>query len=235
MDDIRAEASRFEIIERREKNRRFKCAAMWLSAAVFVSGAVAGTFWLAKNEGPAVTASISEAVSEKDWSRGSPDARAVLVEYSDFQCPACAAYYPMAEELQKEFGDKLRFVYRHFPLRQHAYANLTARATEAAGRQGKFWEMYGIIFEHQKEWAASDQASELMAEYAKTLNLDMDKFSKDLASDEVKERVENNLQSGLSSRVEGTPTFFLNGSKIQNPRNYAEFKQLITETLAGGS
>ena len=91
-------------------------------------------------------------ITEKDWVKGSADAPVTLVEYTDFQCPACGAYYPLIKQLTEEFGDKVRVVIRHYPLIEiHKNALSGARAAEAAGRQGKFWEMYDILFSNQKE------------------------------------------------------------------------------------
>ena len=163
---------------------------------------------------------------------GSATAPVTLVEYSDFQCPACGAYYPMLEQLRKDAGDNLRFVYRHFPLRgTHKNADMAAYASEAASLQGKFWEMHAMIFEHQADWSDSNDAKGIFTEYAKTLGLDMEKFAADLFADSTKTRVERDVASGLKAGVNATPSFYLNGKRIQNPRSLAEFKTVINEAL----
>ena len=91
-------------------------------------------------------------VVETDWVRGSTTTEVTLIEYSDFQCPACGAYFPIVEEVNEKYGDHFRFVYRHFPLTQHKNATPAAQAAEAAGVQGKFWDMYKLIFTNQKDW-----------------------------------------------------------------------------------
>ncbi len=157
---------------------------------------------------------------------------ATLVEYSDFQCPACAAYYPVVKQLTKEFSQDLHFTYRYFPLSSiHKNARISAQAAEAAGKQNKFWEMHDLLFENQSEWSALSDPKEKFKEYAKFLGLDMEKFQQDLGSKEVKDKVESDYQSGLSLGVNATPTFFLNNQKITNPRSYEEFKTKIEETL----
>ena len=95
---------------------------------------------------------LTSAVSDSDWVKGNRSAPVVLVEYSDFQCPACAASAPLVKQLTEEFGNKIAFVYRHFPLPQHKNAYPAAQAAEAAGKQGKFWEMADLIFANQTKW-----------------------------------------------------------------------------------
>ncbi len=161
-----------------------------------------------------------------------PGVGTVLIEYSDFQCPACGVYYPIIKALQQEFGESIVFVYRHFPLRQiHANADLAARSAEAAGKQGKFWEMHDMIFENQKDWASQSNAKKSMIEYAQSLNLDAERFKTDLDSKEVKEKVNNDYLSGIQAKVNAVPTFFLNGTKLQNPESYEEFKKLLEEAI----
>lgn len=164
--------------------------------------------------------------------KGEATISATLVEYSDFQCPACAAYYPVIKQINKDFGDKLRFVYRYFPLRNiHKNAEISSIAAEAAARQNKFWEMHDLLFENQTEWSNLQDPRGKFKEYAKFIGLDMEKFQNDLNSKEVKDKVEADYQNGLSLKVNATPTFFLNDQKITNPRTYEEFKIKIEEVL----
>lgn len=172
-------------------------------------------------------------VAEDDWVKGNKEAKVTLIEYSDFQCPACGAYYPIVKQLNHEIGDKIVFAYRHFPLRQaHPNAELAAQAAEAAGRQGKFWEMHDMLFENQKEWSNQSSPKETIGKYAQSLNFDIERFKSDLDSKEVKGKVNNDYQSGIKARVNSTPTFFLNGNKLDNPRNYEEFKDLIQKVIS---
>lgn len=191
------------------------------------------SFGLAGKGGTEETASVLlGSASSDDWKRGNENAKAVLVEYSDFQCPACGSYYTVLKALHEEFGDSMLFVYRHFPLRQiHANAENAARATEAAGKQGKFWEMHDVIFERQKEWSDDRDAQGTFVSYAGALGLDTARFVNDFNSQEVKEKIQRDYESGFRAGVAGTPTFFLNGQKIQNPRSYDEFKNVINEAL----
>jgi len=162
--------------------------------------------------------------------KGNKDATVNLVEYSDLQCPACGVYYSVVKQLMEELGDSVSFEYRHFPLRTvHRNAESAALAAEAAGLQGKFWEMHDILFEHQKEWSAKS-GSNIFNGYAEEIGLDVLKFESDLSfNEDIKNKVESDFQKGLESRVNSTPSFFLNGIKMQNPQSYEEFKSVIQQ------
>lgn len=200
-------------------------------AALFVLALLA--FSLAGKGGLQEAASVLlKTASADDWKRGNENAKVILIEYSDFQCPACASYYPLVKALHGELGDSLLIVYRHFPLSQiHMNAEGAARAAEAAGKQGKFWEMHDLLFERQKEWSNDRNAAGTFAAYATALGLNTDRFINDFNSREIKEKVVADYESGFRAGIAGTPTFFLNGKKIQNPRSYEEFKKIISELL----
>lgn len=172
-------------------------------------------------------------ISVSDQIKGNRGAKVILVEYSDFQCPTCAAYHSVLKQVTEEFGRDLAFVYRHFPLSQiHQNSELAARAAEAAGRQGKFWEMHDIIFEKQREWSGEKKAEEFFKRYVESLGLNAKQFETDIASKEVKDKVNSDYQDGVRFGVNATPTFFLNGEKLQNPRTYDEFKSLLQKTIS---
>lgn len=180
------------------------------------------------------TATLSEelAISAADWSKGPDDAKATLVEYSDFQCPACASYFPLLKRAADDFKDDLRLIYRHYPIRQaHKNAELAAQAAEAAGRQGKFWEYHDRLFDFQTLWSEEGDAKALFNQYALDLGLDGGRFLADLESSEVKDKVTGDYQSGLRLGVNATPTFFLNGTRIQNPASYESLKSLIQSAI----
>jgi protein-disulfide isomerase len=160
-----------------------------------------------------------------------------LIEYSDLQCPACASYYPVVEQLVREASTTLRFVYRHYPLPQHKNAQLAARASEAAANQGKFWEMYRLMFENQTRWAelGDSGARQIFAGYAADLGLNVETYTADLDSDAVKAKVAADLKGGSDIGVNSTPTFFVNGKAISNPPNYAEFKKLIDDAATNST
>ncbi|MDO8435466.1 MAG: thioredoxin domain-containing protein [bacterium] len=211
---------------------------IWGSTVLVLVGFVAGLAYLAKQDAakkPSDTGSPTRAadVTASDWTKGPADARVTLIEYSDLQCPACGFFYPIVKQVSTEYGDRVRFAYRHFPLRQiHKNAELAARATEAAGKQGKFWEMHDLLFEKQSSWAQELAPTLLFMNYATSIGLDGEKFLSDFVLPEVRANVESDYQSGLDAKVEGTPTFFLNGFRISNPQSYDEFKSVIERALA---
>ena len=153
---------------------------------------------------------LTPPVSEADHRSGPDDAPVTLVEYGDFECPSCGAAYPIVEAVRKEMGARLRFVFRHFPLTQmHPHALHAAEAAEAAGAQGKFWQMHGMLFEHQDALEDAD-----LVGYAKALHLDLKRFTSELASEAHVPRIRKDIQSGIRSGVNGTPTFFINGVRF---------------------
>lgn len=208
---------------------------VWFSAALVVAIAGIGAYQVAtgpKTELPRKDGSMALALDQSDWTKGSKTPKATLVEYSDFQCPACGAYYPMLEEMFAEYKDKISFTYRHFPLAQHKNALPAAYASEAAGAQGKFWEMADMLFKNQAEWSEEVTAPAIFEGYAKKIGLDMAKYKTDVKSDAVKAKVERDLQSGKLSRIDHTPTFFINGKLSDNPRSAQELKALIEYAIA---
>ncbi|OGI72699.1 hypothetical protein A3J61_00135 [Candidatus Nomurabacteria bacterium RIFCSPHIGHO2_02_FULL_38_15] len=168
-----------------------------------------------------------------DWVRGDANAKVTLVEYSDFQCPACAAYYPLVKKLEEKFGSQMSFTYRHFPLSQiHKNAELAAMAAEAAGLQGKFWEMHDMLFENQTAWSNNYNAKKVFIGYAEKLVLNTDQFENDLDRKDLRDKIAANYKEGVSIGINGTPSFFVNGVKITNPKSYEEFEKIISEKLA---
>lgn len=224
--------------EKDQKIKQFHCKriikriTLWSFAILLVGGAVFGLIKLGSNASSNQTTSLINSVSPSDWSKGAEGAKVGLLEYSDFQCPACGTYYTFIKQLNEKLTEKIQFTYRHFPLKQiHANAELAARAAEAAGRQSKFWEMHDMLFENQSSWSNQRNAKDTFVSYAQSLQLDIGQFENDLNSKEVKEKVESNYQSGIQSGVNATPTFFLNGQKIQNPRSYDEFRNIIEQAI----
>jgi protein-disulfide isomerase len=153
---------------------------------------------------------LTAPVSEADHVSGPDDAPVTLVEYGDFECPSCGAAYPIVEAVRQKLGVRLRFVFRHFPLTQiHPHALHAAEAAEAAGAQDKFWQMHAMLYEHQDALKDAD-----LAGYAKALHLDGKRFTSELASETHVPRIRKDVQSGIRSGVNGTPTFFINGVRF---------------------
>lgn len=206
---------------------------IWAAVVIGLSLLVWGLIVAAKK--PIVvtrTTLLATPVAATDQVLGSREAKVTLVEYSDYQCPACALYAPLVEQLAKDFSEDLLIVYRHFPLRSiHPNAQLAAQAGEAAALQGKFWEMSKSLFDNQAAWAGEANPRSLFEGYARELGLDVARFLADLESKAVKAKVDGDYDSGLASRVNSTPTFFLNDQVIENPRNYDEFAALVKEAI----
>jgi protein-disulfide isomerase len=159
---------------------------------------------------------------------GDPNAPVKIVEFADFQCPACGVAHPIVKNILEKNKDKVYFVFRHFPLPTHKNAKIAAQAAESAGEQGKFWEMYDRIFENQKEWSDSNKATEIFLRYASEINLNVDKFKEDL--DKVKDPIEQDYADGSKVGVNSTPTFFINGQKYPGVISQSEFQQIIDKT-----
>jgi protein-disulfide isomerase len=146
---------------------------------------------------------------------GSPNAPVKLEEFGDFQCPPCGMLHPILKNLEAEFGaDKVQIIFREFPLPAHVHAQGAARAAEAAGLQGKFWEMHDIIYEHQADWDKSFDSRPIFEEYAKTVGLDVEQYKRDLNNEIVSRRIALDGKRAESLGVKGTPTVFLNGREL---------------------
>ena len=157
--------------------------------------------------------SLTPPVSADDHRSGPDDAPVTLVEYGDFECPHCGAAYPVVQEIQRSLGSNLRFVFRNFPLAQiHPHAELAAEAAEAAGAQGEFWGMHGLLFENQDALEEPD-----LLRYATALSLDAERFAKELSAGVYRDRVSRDFRSGIRSGVNGTPAFFINGVRHDAP------------------
>lgn len=203
---------------------------VWFSAVLIVVIAAIGAYQVAtgpRAELPRKDGTLSLAIDLSDHTKGSKTPKVTFVEYSDLQCPACGAYYPMLEEMFAEYKDSISFTYRHFPLPQHKNALPSAYAAEAAGKQDKFWEMVDLIFKNQNEWSESETASIIFEGYAEKLGLDITQYKNDVSSDAVKEKVDRDQKSGKLSAIDHTPTFFINGKMSDNPRSIEELKALI--------
>ncbi|HBI25201.1 MAG: DSBA oxidoreductase [Candidatus Wolfebacteria bacterium GW2011_GWC2_39_22] len=202
---------------------------IWLLIVIGLGAIVLGMY-AAVAKPAVVIGDLVIPVSSADWRKGNENAKVTLVEYSDFQCPACKYYYGIVKELEKEKGDAVQMVYRHFPLQQHAFAKTAAIATEAAGKQGKFWEMHDILFDRQEEWSVSENIQQSIVEYATLIGLDIPKFISDVQSVDLASRVERAITEGGTQGIQGTPTFFINGTQVRF-QSYEELKQLVEDEL----
>jgi len=162
-----------------------------------------------KAQGPTLTLPVGA----RDHAQGPAAATVTLVEYGDYECPYCGRAYPIVKELQQRMGDKMRFVFRNFPLSEiHPHAAQAAQAAEAAGEQGKFWEMHDLLFENQNALGLVH-----LAAYGERLGMDPAALTEALQRNAFEERVREDFMSGVRSGVNGTPTFFINGTRHDGP------------------
>lgn len=157
-----------------------------------------------------------------------------LVEYGDFQCPACRSYFPVLQQVKDKYGDQIAFQFKHFPLVQiHQNAMVAHRAAEAAGQQGKFWEMHDLLYQRQNAWAESSNPTSIMEDYAAELGINVDQFKEAFSSELVNDIIQADIRDGQALGITSTPSFAINGQKIDNPPNDLEgFSQLIDEQIA---
>ncbi len=175
-------------------------------------------------------------VTAADHIRGNPNAPVTVIEYEDFQCPACGTYFPVMEKLFNESSTTMRLVFRHFPLTQHANAIPAAEASEAAATQGKFWEMYSLLYANQNDWSEKPHADaeSIFEGYATTLGLDITKFKADLVSSTTAAIIVAGETESRKIGIDHTPTYFVNG-KETNFATYEEIKKTVDEAAAAAT
>ena len=166
-----------------------------------------------------IVAASAQNGSIADHTKGSDANKILLIEYGDYQCPSCNSAHPHVNSLVEEYSKDVTFVFRNFPLTSmHPNARAAAGVAEAAGLQGKYWEMYDMLYENQNDWNSLDanQRTNVFNGYADTIGLNLDKFKTDLASPEVNKKISFDMALGKSANVSATPTFFLNGEKLDD-------------------
>jgi protein-disulfide isomerase len=146
--------------------------------------------------------------------RGAANAPVTLEEYGDFQCPPCGRLAEPLQQIEKDYGSRLRVIFRNFPFTIHEHAHEAAYAAEAAGLQGRFWEMHDLLYREQATWAKSKEVQTLFEAYAGMIHLDVERFQKDMASERVKEKVESDRKRGEALGVKNTPTIFINNESV---------------------
>lgn len=210
-------------------NNRF---AVVLIALVILFG---GIFFITKRQANAPTANGSASNAQvTNHTEGEGKKGVTLVEYGDFQCPACTAYHPLVKQLVEKYKADITFQFVNFPLAQiHQNAMAAHRAAEAASMQGKFWEMHNMLYERSSEWNTSSNAFNVFQGFAGQLGLNIDKFKQDYASSQVNDIINADLAQGRKLGINSTPTFFIDGKKIdQNPQDAEAFNKLIENAIA---
>lgn len=163
---------------------------------------------------------------------GAENPRVVLVGFSDFSCPACRLYGEVVKQLLNEHPGDLQYAWRHFPLTQYPNSRPAAYAAEAAGIQGKFWEMHEKLYTSQDSWKGAENAEEVFAGYAQEMGLDIDKYRSDVKSEEVVQTVQRDLELGNQLQIQGTPTYFLDGVQMNLSGDAREFVSLVEKAIA---
>ena len=178
-----------------------------------------------------MTVSVPESarpMPDRDHIQGPIDARIVLLEYGDYECPYCGEAYPVVKAIQKRLGDRLCFAFRNFPLvNSHPHAQHAAEAAEAAGAQGRFWEMHDLLYENQDALEDED-----LARYASTLGLDAERLLREMLAGAHTARVREDFRSGARQGVNGTPSFFINGVRYDGSLGVEELLAALTEEPA---
>ena len=158
-------------------------------------------------------------------------ATVTLVEFGDYECPACGVYSPLVKQLLTEFAGKVTYVFRNYPLAQHKNAPITSYAVEAASLQVKYWEMHEKVYATQSEWSNLSDPKDLLIGYAKDFGMDTTKFTSDLTSTSVKDKVKSDTNDGNTIGITQTPTFYLNGQKITLEGSYDQLRSLVQNAL----
>jgi protein-disulfide isomerase len=226
---------RQEKISQIEKDRQKRAARRALGWVVILGLIAVAIFAIVSREDSVDRPVEIGNLRADDWTKGNRDASVVLIEYSDFQCPACAFYSGIVGEVVKEFPDDLLLIFRHFPLKTiHPNAEEAARAAEAAGKQGKFWEMHDLIFANQSVWAKEKDPKEFFVSLAGQLELDVSVFEDDYGSKEIADKVSESYGEAVGAGLSATPTFIINGNEIGSsnmPSSLEEFIELINDNI----
>jgi protein-disulfide isomerase len=163
---------------------------------------------------------------------GDPDAPITIIEFSDYQCPFCKRNVQTVKDILAKYPKDVKYYFRDFPLQIHANAKAAAYAAEAADKQGKYYEYHDILFDKQADWEDLQDPTVKFVEYAQSLNLDTDKFKKDMASDAIRDNVETDMQVGLALGVTGTPGTYVNDEFISGAQPFSIFEEAILNNLA---
>lgn len=167
------------------------------------------------------------------WNQGNPQAKVVVTEFGDFQCPACGRIHPMIKnELLPKYGDRILFVFKNFPLDMHKNSWPSAQAAEAAGAQGKYWEMHNLIYEKQDEWSELASPNEKFVTYAREIGIDVDKFKSDIEAKRFKDRIQADVDLGKQLELPGTPSFYVNGQPVDLQSGVKDIENAIDKALS---
>lgn len=214
-----------------------------VTAGVIIAGAYSsGT---PSNNNSTFVSTTAPAITAADWVEGNPNAKVSLIEYGDFECPACGQYSPVVESLLQEHSSTIKFVFRNFPLYTiHPFASISSQAAEAAGLAGgveKYWAMHNLLYSKQAEWSTNTTltpaqvVSQYFNGYAQSIGLDVNKFNTDLNATSVMQKIQTDVTGGNSASLDHTPTFFVNLKQIPNPTSMNDFEATLKAAIASST
>jgi protein-disulfide isomerase len=215
-----------------------------VTAGVIVAGAYSsGT--AANNASSTFVSTAAPALTSADWSEGNPNAKVTLIEYGDFECPACGEYFPVMQQLLQNYSSTVLFVFRNFPLTTiHPFAEISAQAAEAAGLEGgasKYWAMHDLLYINQNNWSTNSAltpaqvVSQYFDGYAQSIGLNVSTFNNDINATSVSQKIQNDITGGTAAQIGHTPTFFLNLQQIPNPTGLSNFENTLNAAIASST
>jgi len=197
-----------------------------IGVAVFLFG---GKGSLDKSQAAPIDQSIL--VHKDSHIEKSKNNKVTLIEFGDFQCPACGATYPIVQQILNAYKDDVTFVFKNYPLPIHQNSRIAAEAAEAAGAQGKFFPMYEKLYDNQKDWGESKDPMKYFEQYAKQIKLNVDTFKKEVADQKYEKKIQADIDDGNKVGLNATPTFYINGVEIVGGLPYDQFKQKIDDAI----
>ncbi len=206
-----------------------------IAVLVVIGGVLLAIFGNPQPKEPGEVVNSQNLVRSNNYMTGNKDAKVTIVEFGDYQCPACATAHPIVKEVLNEYKDNsnVNFVFRNYPLDTiHPNAHISSEAAEAAGSQGKYWQMHDILYERQTEWSELPDPMPAFEKYATEIGLDVDKFKTEVSSRRYSDVIAADTKDGNDATVNSTPTFFINGVKYNKVLSKDELKKIIEEDLA---
>lgn len=215
-----------------------------VTAAVIIAGAYSSG-QAGNNASSTFVSTTAPAITASDWAEGNPSAKVTVIEYGDFECPACGEYFPVMQQLLQKYGSNVLFVFRNFPLTTiHPFAEISAQAAEAAGLEGgasKYWAMHDMLYAKQADWSTNSAltpaqvASQYFDGYAQSIGLNVNTFNTDMSAASVASKIQTDLNGGNAAQIDHTPTFFVNLKQIPNPTGLSDFENTLNAALASST
>jgi protein-disulfide isomerase len=216
-----------------------------VTAGVIIAGAYSSGTSSSNTASSTFVATTAPAITASDWVRGNPNAKVSLVEYGDFECPACGEYSPVVQQLAQNYSSTVLFVFRNYPLYTiHPFAGISSQAAEAAGLEGgaaKYWAMHDLLYTDQAQWSTNvaltpaQVVSQYFDGYAQSIGLNVDTFNTDINASSVMAKIQTDVNGGNSASLDHTPTFFVNLKQIPNPTSLAGFESALNAAIASST